>query len=117
MFAGEARTSGEKMKESKTSMHRRDFLAAGLTTAALLPGALLTAKTARAEGELVTDLEANAPMVAALQYVNESTTDGQNCDLCVLYTAGDGGNGKCALFPTGTVTGTGWCASFAPKVS
>ena len=106
------------MKESKTAMDRREFLAAGVTAAAVVPAVLLSARTARAEGEqLVTEMEANAPMVTALQYVNESTTEGQNCVGCQLYTPGEGGKGKCQLFPTGLVTDNGWCASFAPKVS
>lgn len=109
---------GREMKDdSKTSMDRREFLAAGLTTAALLPGALLSAKTARAEGELVTDIEANAPMVAALQYVHKSTKPDQNCSLCQLFTPGEGGLGKCQLFQTGNVEATGWCMSWAKKVS
>ncbi len=106
------------MKESKNTMDRREFLAAGITAAAVVPGVLMTARPARAEGEqLVTEMEANAPMVAALQYVNESTKEGQNCEGCQLYVAGEGGVGKCQLFPTGVVKATGWCASYAPKVS
>lgn len=106
------------MKDSKSAMDRREFLAAGITAAAVVPGVLMSARTARAEGDqLVTDIEANAPMVTALQYVNESTKEGQNCAGCQLYTAGDGGRGKCQLFPTGVVTDVGWCASYAPKVS
>lgn len=110
-------SSGENMKESKTSMDRREFLAAGLTAATLLPGALLTAKTARAGEALITDIPENAPMVAALQYVNESAKEGQNCGNCQLYTAGEAGTGKCQLFPTGTVKEAGWCASWVKKIS
>ena len=110
-------SSGENMKESKTSMDRREFLAAGLTAATLLPGALLTAKTARAGEALVTELPDNAPMVAALQYVNDSPKDDQNCGNCQLYTAGEAGTGKCQLFPTGLVAEAGNCASWAQKVS
>lgn len=110
-------SSGENMKDSKTSMDRRDFLAAGLTTAALLPVTLLGAKTARAAEALVTDMPENAPMVAALQYVAVSTEEGKNCGNCQLYTAGEGGTGKCQLFPTGLVAEAGNCASWAQKVS
>ena len=105
------------MKDSKTSIDRRGFLAAGLTTAALLPGALLSAKTATAAEALVTDMPENAPMVAALQYVAVSAKDGQNCANCQLYTAGEGGTGKCQLFPTGLVADGGHCASWAQKVT
>ena len=98
-------------------MDRRAFLMAGATAAAVLPGALLAARPARAEEALVTDMPEQAPMVQALQYVNESTMDGKNCANCQLYTAGEGGKGKCQLFPTGLVMGTGYCASWAQKVS
>ena len=101
--------------DSKSSMDRREFLTVGMTTAALLPGALLTARTASAE--LVTEVEANAPMVTALQYVNESAKADQNCGNCQLYTAGEGGVGKCQLFATGDVKEAGWCMSWAQKVS
>ena len=97
-------------------MHRREFMAAGLTTAALLPGALLTAKPARAE-ELITDIESNAAMVTGLQYVSESVKADQNCGNCQLYTAGEGNVGKCQLFAQGTVVKEGWCMSWAAKVS
>lgn len=68
-------------------------------------------------GELVTDLAAAAPMVAALQYVNVSAKPDQNCANCQLYTAGEGGVGKCQLFPQGSVKEGGWCASWAQKVT
>ena len=110
-------SSGENMKDSKTSMDRREFLAAGVTSAALLPGLLLSAKTARAAEALVTDMPENAPMVAALQYVAVSVKEGQNCGNCQLFTAGEGGTGKCQLFPTGLVAEGGNCASWAQKVS
>ena len=116
MAAG-AISSGENMKDTKTVMDRREFLVAGAAAAAVLPGALLAAKPARADGHLVTDIAANAPMVAALQYVNESTIADKNCANCQLYTAGDGDNGKCQLFPNGLVKASGYCASWAPKVS
>ena len=66
-------------------------------------------------GSLITDLAGAAPMVAALQYVNQSTTAGQECSGCQLYTAGSGGTGKCQLFAEGVVKETGWCASWAPR--
>lgn len=103
----------------KGSMDRREFLKAGLTSAMLLPmaGAVLAAKSARAEGELVTEIEANAPMVAALQYVTQSEKADQKCGNCQLFTAGSDGKGKCQLFQQGLVTEAGWCMSWAQKVS
>lgn len=102
--------------DSRTSMHRREFMAAGLTTAALLPGALLTPKPAGA-AELVTDIDANAAMVAGLQYVNKSVKADQTCGNCQLYTAGEADTGKCQLFVQGVVTEAGWCASWIKKVT
>ena len=56
-------------------------------------------------------------MVSALQYVNESAKADQRCDNCQLYTAGEGGKGKCQLFPVGLVASGGWCSSWAQKVA
>ena len=105
--------------DAKGSMDRREFLKAGLTSAVLLPmaGAVLAAKPARAEGHLVTDVEANAPMVSALQYVPKSEKADQNCGNCQLYTATAEGMGKCQLFQEGLVAEAGWCMSWAQKVS
>ncbi|HJO24475.1 MAG: high-potential iron-sulfur protein [Myxococcota bacterium] len=103
------------MKEdSKTSMHRREFVVAGLTGAAVLPVALFAAKPARAE-ELITDIPANAAMVSALQYVAKSPKPDQHCGNCQLYTAGEGNTGKCQLFAQGVVAKDGWCMSWAQK--
>ena len=73
------------------------------------------APAAAGDDALVTDLAGAAGMVSALQYVNQSTKDGQECSGCQLYTAGAGGKGKCQLFPQGLVAETGWCASWAPR--
>ena len=117
--AAGAISSGENMKDSekKTAMDRREFMMAGATAAAVLPGVLLAAKPARAEEALVTAMPENAPMVAALQYVSVSTEEGKNCGNCQLYTAGEGKKGKCQLFMTGLVEEAGYCASWAQKVS
>ena len=101
--------------DSRILMHRREFMAAGLTTAALLPGALLTAKPAHA-AELITDIESNAAMVTGLQYVAKSVKPDQTCGNCQLYTACDAGTGKCQLFAQGVVAEAGWCMSWVKKV-
>ncbi len=105
--------------ESRKPMDRREFLKASLTATAALPvaGVVLGARTARAEDKLVTDIEAVAPTVAALQYVHESAKPDQNCANCQFYTAGDAGQGKCQLFPQGLVKETGWCMSWTKKVT
>lgn len=68
-------------------------------------------------GSFVTDLASAAPMVAALQYTNDSPKPDQNCDGCQLFTATDSSGGKCQLFPVGLVKVGGWCASWAPRAS
>jgi hypothetical protein len=105
------------MNDSKMLMDRRGFLRAGLTSAAALPVAasVFAARSARAE-DAVTAVEANKMMVTSLQYVEESAKEGQNCANCQLYTAGEGGRGKCQLFQQGTVAEKGWCMSWAQKV-
>ena len=76
----------------------------------------LLARSAKADSNaLVTELPEHAALITALKYVNESTTAGQNCSGCILYTAGEGGKGKCTLFTTGMVSEKGWCASWAKK--
>ena len=65
---------------------------------------------------LVSQLPEQAPMVAALQYVDVSTRADQSCANCQLFTAGEGGVGKCQLFATGVVREGGWCASWAERV-
>lgn len=101
------------------TMDRREFLKAGLATAAALPvvGAVFGARVARAEEQLVTEVEAMKPTVGALQYVHESAKEDQNCANCQFYTAGEGGKGKCQLFPQGLVKETGWCMSWTKKVT
>ncbi len=104
--------------ESRKAMDRREFLKASLTATAALPvaGVVFGARTARAE-DLVTDIEAVKPTVAALQYVHESAKPDQNCLNCQFYTAGEGGAGKCQLFPQGLVKEGGWCMSWTKKVT
>jgi len=69
------------------------------------------------DAQLVTEIAAAGPMVSSLQYVNESPKAEQNCATCQLYTAGEGGRGKCQLFAQGLVKEKGWCISWAPRVS
>ena len=107
-------------RSSPGAMNRRDFIKTGLSAAAVLPaaGVLFGASQASAEGgELVTEVADQAPMVAALQYVNESAKPDQKCADCQFYTPGDGGKGKCQLFQKGLVAEGGWCASYVKKAS
>ena len=68
-------------------------------------------------GKLVTEIAANATLVASLQYVARSAKPEQNCANCQFYTAQEGKLGKCQLFAEGLVEAGGWCASWAKKVA
>lgn len=69
------------------------------------------------EGQLVTEVAASAALVSALQYRNASSNPDQRCGNCQLFTAREGDLGKCQLFPEGLVKESGWCTSWAAKVS
>ncbi len=75
------------------------------------------ATTGDAAGQHVTEIPANATLVASLQYVPESAKPEERCSNCQLYTAGDGELGKCQLFQQGLVKSSGWCASWVKKVA
>lgn len=94
---------------------RRDFhrLGAVALVAAATP---LFARGALAEdAKLVTEIPANEPLVNSLQYTSESEKPDQSCSNCLLYTAGEGGTGKCQLFMQGVVAENGWCMSWSKK--
>jgi len=82
----------------------------------VMPGFVV--KSAQGDTEkLITDISANGPMIAALQFVGESIVPDQNCGNCQLYKAGEGSTGKCQLFVSGNVPKDGWCISWAKKVA
>jgi len=96
---------------------RRELGKLGLGAAVAAGGLLLGARRARAQDDkLVTEIEANAPIVSQLQYVNESPFPDKHCSNCVLYQgAPDSDRGKCPLFVQGVVAAQGHCMSWAPK--
>ncbi len=67
--------------------------------------------------KLITEIPANATLVASLQYANESTVKGQQCMGCQLYTAVSAERGKCVLFQEGLVTAKGHCSSWIQKTT
>lgn len=94
---------------------RRDFhrLGAAVLVTAATP---LFARGALAEdAKLVTEIAANEPLVTSLQYTSQSEKPDQHCSNCMLYTAGEGGTGKCQLFTQGVVSENGWCMSWTKK--
>jgi hypothetical protein len=99
-------------KYTRRELGRMSLVGAGV----LLAGArTLLPRTARAAEGPITEFEANKPIYTAVQYTEKSEKPDQHCSLCILYTAGDGGRGKCSLFAQGTVNNNGWCTSFSPK--
>ena len=106
-------------RSTELRMNRRDFSRLGSATllGACLPAFARTASAAHHEGgeQLVNEIPANEVMVTTLQYTPNSAKDGQKCENCALFTAGEGGKGKCTLFQTGLVQSTGWCLSWSAK--
>jgi fructose-1,6-bisphosphatase/inositol monophosphatase family enzyme len=94
---------------------RREFhwLGSSALVAAFVAGWVRRAATE--PHELVTDIAANKALLEGIQYVNESKKEGQHCANCVLYSASEGGLGKCQLFPQGFVKQTGWCMSWSAR--
>lgn len=88
-----------------------------LTEEPAAPAALPAASEPPDETRLVTEVPAAASIVTALGYVNQSPEAGKDCRNCQLYTPGNGGTGKCQLFPQGLVREAGWCASWIERVS
>ena len=84
--------------------------------ALLAGGAILLGRPVRADSHgTITEYAEQAPVATAVQYKEQSELADKNCLNCLLYTAGEGGRGKCALFIKGTVAATGHCASWAEK--
>ena len=104
---------------SENPITRREFAKVAVVAAAAVGGGLGAAvaptRSAAEEDALVTEIPANAPVIASLGYVNESPKPDQVCANCVLYTGPAEGRGKCAVFQQGVVPAKGWCLSWAPK--
>ena len=101
------------MKDTQ-HLSRRSLLKAGTATMA----GLIIARSASAQEEL----SASDPTAVALGYVPDASTvdkakwpkkaDDQNCSNCILFAAGDGGLGKCSIFPGKLVNAEGWCSAW-----
>lgn len=93
---------------------RRQFLATCAIGIATVPLAgLLRAGAARA-AELP-KLSLEDPTAKALNYVEQSTTEGQRCNNCQFWQGGDADWGPCPLFPGKSVSARGWCTSWTKK--
>lgn len=106
----------ERDDRRRGGISRRDFhrLGAGLLIGAAVPG---MARRASADDhtELVTAYPANEPILAAVQYVNETAIPERACSGCALYQPAADGRGKCGLFQKGLVSEQGWCTSWIAK--
>lgn len=101
------------MKDNHT-LSRRTLLKAGTATMA----GLIIARSASAEEEL----SPTDPTAIALGYVADASTvdkakwpkkaDDQKCANCILFSATDGGLGKCSIFPGKLVNAEGWCSAW-----
>ncbi|WP_179862167.1 high-potential iron-sulfur protein [Longibacter salinarum] len=67
-------------------------------------------------GLTASERERRQTQVEALQYVEESETEGQYCDNCLFYQQPEEGSecGGCQLFP-GPVNPKGWCNTWQAK--
>ena len=88
-----------------------------LGAAALVAGgAMLLGRPARADSHgIITEYAEQAPVATAVQYKEKSELPDSTCTNCILFTPGEGGRGKCALFLKGTVAAEGHCISWAAK--
>ena len=107
-------------KNENERMTRRQFgKAVALSAVAAgsgLGGTLVAAPAAAEESDaLVTDIAANASIIASLKYVNESPKPDQQCSNCMLYTGPAEGLGKCQVFQRGKVPAKAWCQSWVAK--
>jgi hypothetical protein len=110
---------------SEKRLSRRSFTKAGLGIAGLAIGSKLMPLPASASHheageeatspELVTDIESNASLLAAVKYVGVSELEGKQCANCALLIQRDGEYGKCGLFQQGQVPVTAWCTSWIQK--
>lgn len=92
----------------KAHLTRRQILQ-GL---AAVPVAVLLGHHTRAEAEM---LSIDDPLAKNFQYVETSTTAGQTCANCKLYTGGAAPTGGCPLFGTKQVVAGGWCKAWVAK--
>ncbi len=107
----------KRNETEKRGMTRREFQALGAAAVVAAAGAWWT-RTASAETEaegLATEYAENEMLLKGIGFVAESEKEGQQCANCMLYTAGEGGRGKCQIVQKGLVPEGGWCLSWAAK--
>ncbi len=80
---------------------RRHVLASGVAVLAAGVGAVVAARTAKADDKLAQDV---------VQYRQSPGDDGSKCSACVNWEAPS----SCKIV-AGTINPNGWCVAFAPK--
>ena len=96
------------MKKQPFRLNRRKLLQ-GL---AAIPVVSLLGHSGRAQAEM---LGVDDPIAKNFQYTEKSTTAGQTCANCQLYTGGSAPTGGCPLFGAKLVTADGWCNAWVAK--
>jgi len=93
---------------------RRHFLVVSAAGIGALPLAGLLHPEASRAADLP-KLSLEDPTAKALNYVEQSTTEGQQCNNCQFWQGGDVDWGPCPLFPGKSVSAQGWCKSWTKK--
>ena len=95
---------------------RRQFTTLMGAGAAAVPlSALVGALPSHAQDDLPL-VDPDSQQAEALQYIEVSDKDGQNCANCSLYQADEGAEqGPCPLFPGNAVLANAWCSAYVPK--
>jgi hypothetical protein len=96
------------MKKEKFCLNRRMLLQG----VAAIPLVSLLGHPGRAEAEM---LSLDDPIAKNFKYTDKSTTAGQTCANCKLYTGGSAPTGGCPLFGAKQVVAEGWCNAWAAK--
>ena len=97
-----------------TDKKRRQFVTMMGAGAAVVPlSALVGSLPSHAQDDLPL-VEPDSAQATALQYVEASEVEGQNCANCSLWQGGDAEQGPCPLFPGMAVKAEGWCSAYVP---
>ena len=99
-----------------TDKNRRQFVTMMSAGAAAVPlSALVGSLPSHAQDELPLVDPASA-QAEALQYIEATEVEGQNCASCSLYQGAEGSEqGPCPLFPGNAVLANAWCSAYVPK--